>query len=79
MTAATDPVGVFHVFPRPRSETLFKDLYFGSGSGIGIKKWFKDQALFIPDCFYPYNPLVFATHSVSSTINKKDYIHLQQQ
>ncbi len=50
MTAATEPVGVFQVFPRPPMEILFKDRYFesgsgvGSGSGSGIAKWFKDPA-----------------------------------
>ncbi len=33
------------VFPRPPIETLFKDRYFVSGSGIA--KWFKDPALMI--------------------------------
>ncbi len=34
MTAATEPVGVSQVFPRPPMETLFKDRYFVSRSGI---------------------------------------------
>ena len=43
MTAATEPFGVFQVFPRPPMETIFIDRYFVSGSGIG--KCFKDSAL----------------------------------
>ena len=42
MTAATEPVGVSQVFRRPPMETLFKDRYFVSGSGIA--KLFKDPA-----------------------------------
>ena len=46
MTAANEPVGVSQT---PPIETLFKDSYFVSGSGIssgsGIAKWFKDPAL----------------------------------
>ena len=34
MTAATEPVDVSQVFPRPPMETLFKDRYFVSGSSI---------------------------------------------
>ena len=48
MTAATKPMGVSELFPRPPMETLFKDRYFVSGSSIGsdkgIAKWFQDQA-----------------------------------
>ena len=43
MTAAIEPVGVFQVFPTPPMETLFKDRYFVSGSGIA--KRLKDPAL----------------------------------
>ncbi len=50
MTAVTKPVGVSQVFSRPPMGTLFKDLYFVSGSGIvsdsGIARWFKDPAQF---------------------------------
>ncbi len=42
MTVASKPMGVSQVFLRPPIETLFKDRYFVSGSGIVI--WFKDQA-----------------------------------
>ncbi len=35
LIAATGLVGVFQVFRRPPMETLFKDCYFVSGSGIG--------------------------------------------
>ncbi len=51
-------MGVSRVFPRPPMETIFKDPYFVSGSGIGnssgigsgsdIAKLFKDPALVIP-------------------------------
>ncbi len=34
MTAATEPVGVSQVIRRQPMETLFKDRYFVSGSGI---------------------------------------------
>ena len=34
MTAATEPVGVSKVFPRSPIESLSKDRYFVSGSGI---------------------------------------------
>ena len=33
MIAATEPVGVSQVFPRPQMETLFNDRYFVTGSG----------------------------------------------
>ncbi len=49
MTAATEPVGVSQVFLRPPMETLFKDLYFVSGSCIA--KSFKDPALQVVGCF----------------------------
>jgi len=38
MTTATEPVGVYQVFPRPPMETHLKDRCFESGSGIGIEK-----------------------------------------
>ncbi len=48
MTAATELVGVSQVFPGPPMESLSKDRYFMSGSGIGnvsgIAEWFKNSA-----------------------------------
>ena len=43
MTADTGPVGVYQVIPRQPIETLFKDSYFVSGSGMA--KCFKDSSL----------------------------------
>ena len=45
----TEPVDASQAFPRPTMETLFKDHYFESGSGIGtgsdIERLFKDPPL----------------------------------
>ncbi len=63
MTAATEPVGVSQVFPRPPIESLFKDRYFVSGCGIGsgrdITKWFN----------VPVERLFCCLHNKSSKTN----------
>ena len=51
MTAATELAGVSQVFLRLPMETLFKDRYFVSGSGIA--KLFKDQAQFNLQSYFP--------------------------
>ena len=54
MTAATEPVGVSKVFPRPPMETLSKDRYFVSGSGIALNNYLTFSKY---DVYIAYLPL----------------------